>query len=81
MNQKTAKRHADQLNLHVVSKTCGPEFLTWAQGFLDVSGSTLAAKLETPWNTYRGWLDGKIPMPGVACVAVKYLCREKIGLG
>ena len=53
-------------------------FLRDAQQLLGVPATEMARQLDTSWNTYKAWLYGKNPLPGVARVAVKMLL-EKYG--
>ncbi len=61
----------------MTDKTAQRDFLTKAQAALDLSAPEMAAALETPFNTYRAWLYGRNPMPGVVAVAVRLLMEKK----
>ena len=54
------------------------QFLHDAQEQLGIGPTEMARRLETNWNTYKAWLYGNNPMPGVAKIAVKGLLSAQV---
>lgn len=53
------------------------KYLRDAQEFFGIGPAEMARKLGTNFNTYKAWLYGKNPMPGVARAAIDCMMRLK----
>lgn len=60
-----------------MSKTKSQLFLENAQETLGIGPVEMARLLDTNFNTYKAWLYGKNPMPGVTRVAIECLMANR----
>lgn len=53
------------------------EYLQDAQETLGLSVTEMASLLATPLDTYKSWLYGRNPLPGIARAAIDCLVRNR----
>lgn len=75
MTNRHGKNFAAALNRAFVEKQ--KIYLQEAQGVLDCGPTEMARALGTNYNTYKAWLYGVNPLPGVARVAIDCLIRNR----